>query len=210
MAVRVLCVRHGLSTWNLARRWQGRADPPLSDVGRDDAAVLADRLAETFGGDGTGAVRVWASDLQRAHLTATIIATRLDAGPVTADERLREADVGAWEGLTSTEIEAGWPGYLAEGRRPDGFEPHEDLLARVVPALEDIAAATPAGVQAIVVAHAGVLRAVRRHAGAEDEHLPNLGGLWFDIAPGTIRFVGEAPFTAGGAAPSAVEDSARR
>ena len=34
VSVHVLCVRHGLSTWNLDRRWQGRADPPLSDEGR--------------------------------------------------------------------------------------------------------------------------------------------------------------------------------
>ncbi|HEU4840819.1 MAG TPA: histidine phosphatase family protein [Ilumatobacteraceae bacterium] len=189
MAVHVLCVRHGLSTWNLARRWQGTADPPLSDEGRAGAAELAAALSSTIGHGPR--VRIWSSNLQRAHETATIIAARLGCGPVTVDPRLVEADVGEWEGLTVADIEADWPGYLAAGRRPPGFEPEADLLARVVPALEDIAGtATAAGVVPIVVAHAGVLRAVRRHSGAGDEHLANLGGLWFAIEPGTVRFSG--------------------
>ena len=38
------------------------------------------------------------------------------------DERLRERDVGEWSGLTDDEIHKGWPGWLDDGRRPDGFE----------------------------------------------------------------------------------------
>ncbi len=188
MAVHVLCVRHGLSTWNLARRWQGCADPPLSDAGHAGAAELAEALAATIGP--STSVRVWSSDLQRARVTATIIADRLGAGAVIVDPRLREADVGPWEGLTAPEIEAGWPGYLAAGRRPPGFEPEAGLLARAVPALEEVAAGSPPGVVPLVVAHAGVLRAIRRLAGAGDEHLANLAGLWFAVQPGSIRFTG--------------------
>lgn len=187
MAVHVLCVRHGLSTWNLVRRWQGRADPPLSDEGRAGARELAAAIATTIG---TGPrVRVWSSSLQRAHETATIIADHLGAAPVTVEPRLIEASVGPWEGLTSAEIEAGWPGYLDSFRRPEGFEPEADLVGRVVPALEDIAAAA-SGAVPVVITHAGVMRTLRRHAGAADEHLANLAGLWFAVAPGTIRFTG--------------------
>lgn len=197
MAAHVLCVRHGLSTWNLERRWQGRADPPLSDEGRAGALELAAALATAVG---TGPrVRLWSSNLQRARETATIIAAHLGAAPVTVDPRLVEADIGEWQGLTAAVIEETWPGYLEQGRRPPGFEDPAALLARVVPALEDIAAtATRAGVVAIVVAHAGVLRAVRRHSGAGDEHLANLAGLWFAVEPGAIRFTGlfEPPRTA--------------
>ncbi len=190
VSTHLLCVRHGLSTWNLERRWQGHADPPLSDVGERGAIELADALATTVA-HGSNA-SVWSSDLQRARATAEIIAERLAAGPVTVDGRLRETDVGPWQGLTSPEIEEGWPGYLAEGRRPDGFEPDADLLDRVLPSLGDIARAVPAGAVPIVVAHAGVLRAVRRHTGAVDEHLANLAGLWFAVEAdtGEIRFTG--------------------
>ena len=194
MPVHVLCVRHGLSTWNLARRWQGTADPPLSDEGRAGARELAAALATSIGHGPR--VRIWSSNLQRAHETATIVATHLATAPLTVEPRLVEADVGEWEGLTVAEIEEAWPGYLAAGRRPPGFEPEDVLLARVVPALEDVAAAaSAAGVTPIVVAHAGVLRAVRRRSGAGDVHLANLGGLWFSVAPGRLSFGGlfEAP-----------------
>ena len=165
--VHLLCVRHGLSTWNLQRRWQGQADPPLSDAGREGAGELAAAIRTTVGPN----VRVWSSPLQRAAATAAVIAEHLGAGPVTLDERLREADVGPWQGLTSAQIDEGWPGFLANGQRPDGFEPETHLLARVVPALGDIAGATGNGPVPVVVAHAGVLRTVRRHCGAVDEHL---------------------------------------
>jgi probable phosphoglycerate mutase len=190
MAVHVLCVRHGLSTWNVARRWQGRADPPLSKEGRRSAAELGDALATTVGS--RSGITVWSSDLQRATLTAGIIAERLHVGPVEIDGRLRETDVGPWEGLTSREIEAGWPGLLADRRRPEGFEPEAAVLSRVLPALHDIARRTAVGGLPIVVSHGGVLRAVRRHAGAGDDHLANLGGLWFAVDPdaGSIGFVG--------------------
>ncbi len=186
MSVHVLCVRHGLSTWNQLRRWQGQADPPLSDEGRHGAATLADALGATFGDRRAG---VWSSDLQRAADTAAILAARLDAGPVVVDGRLRETDVGPWEGLTAVEIEDRWPGFLAAGARPPGFEPEDELIARVVAALEDVAADAD-GRLPIVVSHAGVLRALRRHCGALDDHLPNLAGMWFHVAPGTVAFGG--------------------
>jgi probable phosphoglycerate mutase len=187
----MLCVRHGLSTWNLVRRWQGQADPPLSDAGRDGAAALGRALADLLGG--TGTAHVWSSDLARARDTATILAAALGAPPVTVDTRLREADIGPWQGLTAVEIEAGWPDFLADGRRPPGFEQDAELLARVVPALEAIAeqaAAASPELLPVVVSHAGVLRSLRRRAGALDEHLANLTGMWFDVGPGELAFRG--------------------
>jgi broad specificity phosphatase PhoE len=186
MSVHVLCVRHGLSTWNLQRRWQGQADPPLSDEGRAGAVTLADALVETFG---DRRASVSSSDLQRAADTAAILAVRLGAGPVVIDGRLREADIGPWQGLTAAEIEARWPGYLAAGQRPPGFEPEAGLVERVVAALGDVAAAAD-GRLPIVVSHAGVLRALRRHCGALDDHLPNLAGMWFSVSPGAVGFGG--------------------
>jgi broad specificity phosphatase PhoE len=195
MAVHVLCVRHGLSTWNVARRWQGQADPPLAPQGRAGAAELAAALAETLG----PGVRLWSSDLQRARDTAAVLAARLGTGPATVDPRLREADIGPWQGLTSVEIEAGWPDHLATGRRPPGFETDETLLARVLPALADVAAAADGAVP-VVVTHAGVIRAVRRHTGAADEHLANLSGLWFSVAPDGVGFGGLFEALPGGSA----------
>ena len=41
---RILLVRHGESTWNADGRWQGQADPPLSDLGRSQAAEAAAKV----------------------------------------------------------------------------------------------------------------------------------------------------------------------
>jgi len=168
-STQLLVLRHGQSEWNAAGRWQGHADPPLDRAGQLQAVAAAEVLG-TFDA-------IWTSDLQRANLTGQIIAELLGIGPVQVDPRLREHDVGPWEGLTLQEVEAGWPGFLAARRRPDGFEDYTAGAHRVMAALRDIAAEHPGG-QVLVVSHGGVIRAVRRELGADDPHLPNLSGTW--------------------------------
>lgn len=174
---RLLVARHGQSEWNAIGRWQGHADAPLSDEGMRQAADAGLSLG-TFDA-------VWASDLQRAALTASIIAEIIGIGPVLIDERLRETDVGPWQGLTHAEVEAGWPGYIAEHRRPEGFEPYDHAAARVIASFHDIAAAHPGG-EVLVISHGGVIRAVRRLLGATGERMPNLGASWFTVRNGRV------------------------
>lgn len=91
-------VRHGQSTWNLERRLQGqRADVPLTDLGRAQAADAAARL------EGTAATLVISSDQLRAAETARIIADRLDL-PVRFDEALREQALGELEGRSYDDL----------------------------------------------------------------------------------------------------------
>jgi broad specificity phosphatase PhoE len=180
---RLLVVRHGQTEWNATNRWQGRADVPLDDEGQRQAAEAALALGMFDA--------IWSSHLQRAHLTAQIIGEILGVGPVRTDERLAETAVGPWEGLTGPEVEAGWPGFLAAKRRPEGFEPYDEAAGRVIAALRDIAL-EHAGGEVLVVSHGGVMRAVRRALGVPDPHLPNLAGLWFhvdghgDVHPGDV------------------------
>jgi broad specificity phosphatase PhoE len=164
---RVLLVRHGQSAWNAEGRWQGHADPPLSPLGRAQAEAAAQAV-------GTVA-EVVASDLQRAFVTAEIIAQRLRVGPVRPEPRLRERDAGEWTGLTRAEIDVQWPGYLLAGRRPPGFELDDAILGRIFEALAALHDAHP-GRTLLAVAHAGVIRAVERHIGIDDGLVPNLGG----------------------------------
>lgn len=171
---RVLVLRHGQSEWNASGRWQGRADTPLNEVGRAQAAVAADALG-TFDA-------IWSSDLQRAMETALIIAGRLGIGPVMADGRLAETDVGPWQGLTSAEIEVSWPGFVAAGRRPPEAEPLDDVVTRASDCLVDIASWS-AGGEVLVISHAGVLRTLRAALGEQPEHVGNLGGSWFAVHP---------------------------
>jgi len=185
---RLLLVRHGESEWNALGRWQGQADPPLSDHGRHQAAVAARHL---------GAVDVVvASTLQRARHTASIVAEALGVGPVLDDARLIERDAGEWSGLTRAEIKAAWPGYLAENpedrwieRRPPGWEPDSSLLVRAEEALCDIADRLGADDTALVVTHGGVIYALEARYGAPRRYLPNLGARWIDL---TIHDAGPA------------------
>ena len=179
MAVtRVLLVRHGQSEWNAVGRWQGQADPPLSDVGRAQARAAASSL---------GALdAIFASDLQRATETAAIIAGELGVGPVVVDPDLRERDAGEWSGLTRPEIEERYPGYLGSSpsfapgaeRRPPGWEPDASVLDRALRALDTIGAAVDGG-DVLAVTHGGLIYVVEAHLGQERiERLANGAGRW--------------------------------
>lgn len=157
---RLLLVRHGESTWNAAGRWQGQADPPLSRRGERQAAAA---VAAVPG----GYEEIVASDLRRAHRTAELLAAGLDL-PLRVDPRLRERTLGPWQGLTRAEIEDGWPGMLADGRRPDGYEPDDRLADRALAALRELTVAT------IVVTHGGLIRAVEGSIGIPVARMPNL------------------------------------
>ena len=128
---RLLVVRHGQSEWNAIGRWQGRADPPLTDEGRRQAAEAA-KVLGTFDA-------VVASPLVRAVETASVLAGHLGIGPVLTDPDLMERDAGEWQGLTRGQIEMEWPGYLEEGKRPPAYEPNGSMVGRVVGALSRIA-----------------------------------------------------------------------
>jgi probable phosphoglycerate mutase len=196
---RVLLVRHGQSEWNADGRWQGQADPPLTDLGRQQAGHAARSLGVVDA--------IVASDLQRAKETALVIAGELGVGPLVLEPGLRERDAGEWSGLTRAEIERDWPGYLdpppsdrptsfgngpagdaaaqprAPRRRPPSWEPDEALLERVLAALARVHDLAPDG-EVIAVTHGGVVYAIERLLGSTFERLANLGGRWIDVGPG--------------------------
>jgi probable phosphoglycerate mutase len=167
----ILVVRHGQSTWNADGRWQGQADPPLSELGIAQAEAAARAV--------DGVEVIWASDLERARHTASILAAARGL-EVVADPRLREREAGEWTGLTRAEIEEQYPGALAERRRPPGFEFDDVLVVRALGALQDLAA-TLAGRTAIAVTHGGVILAVERHHGEERSPVANLEGRWIEV-----------------------------
>lgn len=156
-------------------RWQGQADPPLSALGRAQARQAATLMTDTIGG-------VVSSDLHRASATATIMAEHLGLGPVATDPRWRERDVGQFTGLTRLEIEQRWPGILA-APTPDipGGEPSAVLLRRGLEAVEEVVR-TYGDTSVLVVSHGGLIRRLERHFGALVTPLPNLGGVWLEVA----------------------------
>ena len=179
--LRVLVIRHGQSEWNALRRWQGQADPPLTDLGMAQAAHAARHV---------GAVdAIVASDLERSRVTAEVIAEAIGVGPVEVDPGFKERGAGEWQGLTPTDIDQGWPGWREEGRRPPGFEPLEPFQERVFAALDRVRTRVGAG-DVLVVAHAGVVYQIESVLGAPHQQLPNLAGRW-------VQSEGAAPWQLG-------------
>jgi broad specificity phosphatase PhoE len=62
-----------------------------------------------------------------------------------------------------------------------GFEDDASLLARVLPALDAVAARLGSDACALVVTHVGVIRTVEGRVGERSPAIPNLGGRWFDV-----------------------------
>jgi probable phosphoglycerate mutase len=161
---RLIAIRHGETEWNVAQRIQGHGDSPLTATGIAQAQAIARRLAgEKFD-------RIVASDLARAHETAKRIAGS-SGHPIGIDERLRERNFGAGEGLTYEEIDRLYPGAFSRVRQTDpdyripGGESRRDFHERVVAAVEAIAK-RHAGETIVLVTHGGVLSALYRHVHA--------------------------------------------
>lgn len=183
---RVLVVRHGESTWNAVRRWQGRADPPLSERGETQARRAADAAREHGPFDAVGS-----SDLERARATGSIIASRLGVDLLRPDSDLSERSAGEWEGLTRVEIEERYPGYLDAGERPPGYESDGSIVERSSDALRRLADRHP-GSTLLVVSHGGIIHALERVHSGDDrwQRLDNLTGRWFSVGDGGIVPVG--------------------
>ncbi len=156
----ILLARHGESDWNREHRWQGHTDRPLTELGRRQAAALAERLADV------PLDAVYASDLARARDTALAVAERKQLR-VVARPDLREVDVGSWSGKTRADVERSDPEGIArwlEGATGwQGGETYEEMAARAVAAVGEIAAAHPGG-RVLVVSHGGCVRAIHAHA----------------------------------------------
>jgi broad specificity phosphatase PhoE len=126
---RLWLIRHAQSVWNASGRWQGQADPPLSAHGRQQAELLAARLADL------NPTAVYSSDLRRCIDTAAPLAAATGLVPQIRAV-LREIDIGRWSGLTSQEIQQAFPEEWARmhaGRdvRRGGGETTAELAARV-------------------------------------------------------------------------------
>ncbi len=109
----ILFARHGQTEANRQRLALGRADPPLTELGSQQAAALATRCATI------GIARVYASPLLRARETAAPIAAAAGV-EVVIDDRLIELDYGEWDGKSFPDLPAE---ALARWRNDPTFAP---------------------------------------------------------------------------------------
>ncbi|WP_405802094.1 histidine phosphatase family protein [Streptomyces sp. NBC_01506] len=173
---RVILWRHGQTSWNLERRFQGTTDIELTADGVAQARRSA-RLLASLRPDA-----IVASDLQRVVATANELAT-LTGLPVSYDSALRETYAGAWQGLTHEEIvERFGEQYQAWKRgepvRRGGGELETEVADRAAPVVLHHADKLPDNGTLVVASHGGTIRTtIGRLLGLEAHHWEGLGGL---------------------------------
>jgi broad specificity phosphatase PhoE/ribonuclease HI len=157
-ATTTLLLRHGQTALSVERRFAGRGDAPLTDVGRQQAAAAAARLAIRGGID-----MVITSPLARARRTAEAVADAVGAG-ILVDDHLAETDFGDWEGMTFAEVMARWPEEMAAwtasaDAAPPGGESVAAAARRTLEALDRMLADHP-GKTLVVVSHVTPIKTI--------------------------------------------------
>lgn len=154
-------VRHGETCWNVAQRYQGHGDSELTDTGRAQVESLGKRFRNL------AFDHLYSSDLGRARSTAESIA-RHSGHEIQLDPRLREKNLGIFEGLTVSEIQAQHlDTYIAFKTRGASFvlpegESTLQLFERAWEFLEEMRDRHP-GQRTVCVTHGGTIRGLLKH-----------------------------------------------
>ncbi len=180
---RLLLWRHGETYFNAASRMQGQLDTDLSERGRRQAVAAAAVLAQR------DPLVVRSSDLRRAAETADELALRTGL-TVARDPRLRETNLGRWQGLTHSEVDDRAPGARRIWRddatwSPPGGESRVAVAARITPVVDDLLVQLPEWGSGdrpespvVLVAHGGCIAALTASLLALPvANWPSLGGL---------------------------------
>jgi broad specificity phosphatase PhoE len=127
MVTRVYLARHGRTALNAEGRLRGLSDPPLDEVGCDEAARLGAQLADY------APTVVISSPLQRAVSTAEAIGAACHV-QVVVDKRLNDRDYGPWTGAPRSEVEQRF-GSVDDA---PGVEPAAGVAARALAAFTEL------------------------------------------------------------------------
>src|SRR5699024_12083359 len=120
---RLVLLRHGQTALSVQRRYSGHGDVPLNELGREQAAAAAKRLADSP--ELTGAAQpipVLSSPLTRADSTARAVAEACGS-TVQTRHGLLETDFGPWGGLSFTEAAQGDPELHGSALRAEAVAP---------------------------------------------------------------------------------------
>jgi probable phosphoglycerate mutase len=153
----IYLIRHGESSYNVEHRLQGQSDEPvLSARGREHAQSVAAAMAAL------PIEAIYSSPLRRALETARPVAEALKLSVVT-DDRLKEINIGVFQGVLVSEIGERYPHETASWRSQDpdfripGGESRRELMRRSEAALR--AVRDTEYHQVAIFAHGGVLAA---------------------------------------------------
>lgn len=181
--MRAILIRHGVTEWNLERRYLGRTDAPLCEQGRAEAE-RAKKDASLR--------RVYVSPMKRARETASILFPNAEQ---IAVDGFREMDFGAFEGRTADEMEhdpayRAWVDGLCVDACPGG-ESQAEFTARVTAAFRKTVATADG--DPVFVVHGGVIMALLAALAQPKRtfyewYTPNLAGFRVTVAPdGTLH-----------------------
>jgi probable phosphoglycerate mutase len=156
---RLVLWRHGETDYNAEGRMQGHLDAALTETGWNQARFAVPALAR-FDPE-----IVVASDLRRATDTATVF-SEASGVPLRLDKRLRETNLGLWQGLTAAEIDAGWPGARRTWQQDSTFPPPDgetkiEVAARAAELVAELALERSG--TTLLCAHGGLINGLTAH-----------------------------------------------
>jgi probable phosphoglycerate mutase len=158
----IILIRHGETEWNSQKRMQGHSNSNLSEVGRGQIQALGE-LMKNVSFD-----HIYSSDSLRTSQTAEAI-TQYSGHTLQFDQRIREKNLGVFEGLTSTEAKERHPEiyrlFKTAGANYviDEGESTQQLLERALEFIEEIRLRHPQE-RVVMVTHGGVVRVLMKHA----------------------------------------------
>lgn len=163
LTVELVAVRHGITAWNLERRYQGQQDIPLLFPDAEAGLLALRKALESERFDA-----IYSSDLQRCQQTLQWAEVAKAGVPMTLEPRLRELDFGEYEGKVYDELKdlphyRAWIDSVGELQIPGG-ESAAQLRQRLDAWLQDLAtkARSDSYQKVLAVTHGGVIRELRR------------------------------------------------
>ena len=152
--MKLYVARHGQTDWNALNKVCGSTNRPLNEKGVQQAEALGERVKNL------GIDVIVASPMTRAQQTAKAVSLALGIDIIT-DDRLREHDYGAFEGVDRGRDEYWQQKYLFASKFPQG-ESVLQLAQRVYNAIEDAKEKYP-DKTVLFVCHGGVSRMIKTY-----------------------------------------------
>ena len=180
----IFFVRHGLTDWNIQRRFQGTCDIPLNEAGIEQARTAAARCAKL------GFERIDHSTLLRASQTAQIISSQ-SGTPLFPCSGFNEVCLGAFQSLNHEQAQSQYPQAYAQyfadriNAAPPGGESLSPVQQRALAALEVVERESAGCERIAVVSHGALLKTLLGAiAGIPLEHFAR-----FDVSNGSISVI---------------------
>ena len=154
--ISLVFIRHGATKGNLEKRYIGRTDEPLCDIGIEQALNLRDyNFPKEF---------VFVSPMKRTIQTADLV---FPESKYVIEEDFRETDFGIFEGKTAIELSRNeeyrlWVDSMCLSPIPNG-ESIAEFKERCANAFEKIVKSLPDNKEASFVVHGGVIMAILEH-----------------------------------------------